>query len=87
MRDVVTSGTGTALAGQPGPPVYGKTGTAETGTNNPPHTDAWFIGYQGDIAFAALIANTTNGYGGTTAAPIISHFLTNQTTPQTPTTH
>jgi cell division protein FtsI/penicillin-binding protein 2 len=79
MRQAVTSGTGTALANQPGPPVYGKTGTAETGTHQPPQTDAWFIGYQGDIAFAALVANTNNNFGGTTAAPIIAHFLTNLT--------
>jgi cell division protein FtsI/penicillin-binding protein 2 len=75
MRQVVTSGTATLLATQPGQPVYGKTGTAEYGTNNPPHTDAWFIGYQGDIAFACLVAQTTNGFGGTIATPIISHFL------------
>ncbi len=74
MRAVVTSGTGTALANQPGAPVYGKTGSAETGSGNPPRTDAWFIGYQDDIAFAALVANS-NGLGGTLAAPIISHFL------------
>jgi cell division protein FtsI/penicillin-binding protein 2 len=79
MRQVVTSGTGTALASQPGPPVYGKTGTAETGTHHPARTDAWFIGYQGDIAFAAVVTNTNNGFGGTTATPIITHFLTNLT--------
>jgi cell division protein FtsI/penicillin-binding protein 2 len=76
MREVVTSGTATVLASQPGLPVYGKTGTAETGNSNPPRTDAWFIGYQGNIAFACLIANTTNGYGGTLAAPIVGRFLT-----------
>jgi cell division protein FtsI/penicillin-binding protein 2 len=79
MHQVVTSGTGTTLANQPGAPVYGKTGTAETGTYQPPHTDAWFIGYQGDIAFAALVTNTNNSFGGTTAAPIIAHLLTNLT--------
>lgn len=76
LRAVVTTGTGTALAAQPGPPVYGKTGTAETGAKNPPRTDAWFIGYQGDVAFAALVANTNNGFGGTIAAPIAARFLT-----------
>ncbi|HVA32464.1 MAG TPA: penicillin-binding transpeptidase domain-containing protein [Gaiellaceae bacterium] len=75
MRAVVTEGTGTALAGQPGLPVYGKTGTAEIGSQTPPRTDAWFIGFQGDIAFAALVSNTVNGYGGTVAAPIIARFL------------
>jgi cell division protein FtsI/penicillin-binding protein 2 len=75
MREVVTSGTGTLLAVQPGPPVYGKTGTAEIGAQTPPRTDAWFVGYQGDIAFAALVANTHNGFGGTVAAPVVSRFL------------
>lgn len=75
MREVVTSGTATVLASQPGLPVYGKTGTAETGTGTPPLTDAWFVGYQGDIAFAALVANTANGFGGAVAAPIVGRFL------------
>ena len=75
MRAVVTSGTAAVLASQPGLPVYGKTGTAEYGNTKPPHTDAWFIGYQGDIAFACLVAETTHGFGGTLAAPIISRFL------------
>jgi cell division protein FtsI/penicillin-binding protein 2 len=75
MRQVVTSGTATVLASQPGLPVYGKTGTAEYGNTNPPQTDAWFIGYQGDIAFACLVAATKHGFGGTLAAPIIGHFL------------
>jgi cell division protein FtsI/penicillin-binding protein 2 len=64
MREVVTSGTGISLAGESGLPVYGKTGTAETGTGSPLLTNAWFIGYQGDIPFAALVANTRNGFGG-----------------------
>ena len=75
MREVVTSGTGTVLASQPGLPIYGKTGTAETGTGTPPRTDAWFVGYQGDIAFAALVPNTANGFGGAVAAPIVGRFL------------
>ena len=75
LREVVTSGTGTALAAQPGPPVYGKTGTAEVGAQQPPRTDAWFIGYQGDVAFAALVADTNNGSGGTVAAPLVGRFL------------
>lgn len=75
MRAVVTSGTGAALAAQPGLPVYGKTGTAETGSQNPPRTDAWFIGFQGDIAFAVLVANTDNEFGGAVAAPIVARFL------------
>ncbi len=57
MREVVTSGTATGLAGVPGGPVMAKTGTAEY-DNNPAHTHIWTIGYQGDIAFAVFIENT-----------------------------
>lgn len=75
MRGVVTSGSGTALAGVPGPPVHGKTGTAEYGTDTPPRTHAWFIGYQGDLAFAVLVAETEDGSGGAVAAPVAAEFL------------
>jgi cell division protein FtsI/penicillin-binding protein 2 len=72
MRLVVTSGTGTA-ANLPGVPVYGKTGTAEYGSGNPPPTDAWFIGFRGDLAFAVLVPG--GGVGGAVAAPIAARFL------------
>ena len=56
MRLVVTNGTATMpLKGVPGGPVYGKTGTAEYGSNTPPDTRAWFVGWQGDVAFAVLV--------------------------------
>jgi cell division protein FtsI/penicillin-binding protein 2 len=74
MRAVVTSGTGTAAAGVPGGPVYAKTGTAEFGSGSPPKTHAWFVGYQGDIAFAVFVER--GAYGGTVAAPIAAAFLT-----------
>jgi cell division protein FtsI/penicillin-binding protein 2 len=74
MREVVTSGTGTALAGVPGAPVAGKTGTAEYGTTEPPRTHAWFIGYQGDLAFSVFVED--GGFGGDAAAPIAAKFLT-----------
>jgi uncharacterized protein (AIM24 family) len=51
MRAVVTEGTATTAQFVPGPDVYGKTGTAEFGTDVPPKSHAWFIGYQGDVAF------------------------------------
>jgi cell division protein FtsI/penicillin-binding protein 2 len=72
VRAVVTSGTGTP-ANLPGQPVFGKTGTAEYGSANPPSTDAWFIGFRGDIAFAVIVQG--GGVGGQVAAPIAARFL------------
>jgi len=75
MREVVESGSGQALAGVPGEPVHGKTGTAEYGTEVPPRTHAWFVGYQGDLAVAVLVAETNDAFGGRVAAPIAADFL------------
>jgi cell division protein FtsI/penicillin-binding protein 2 len=74
MREVVTDGTGSALAGVPGEPVAAKTGTAEYGTDDPPKAHAWVIGYQGDIAFCVFVEGGESGGG--TAAPIAAQFLT-----------
>jgi len=74
MRGVVTNGTGGALRNVPGGPVFGKTGTAEFGEEDPPETHAWFTGYQGDIAFAVLVEG--GGFGGSVAAPVAARFLT-----------
>ncbi|MFF0814236.1 penicillin-binding transpeptidase domain-containing protein [Rhodococcus sp. NPDC003318] len=49
MREVVTSGTATRIAGQGA--VYGKTGEAEVDGGS----HAWFVGYRGDLAFATLV--------------------------------
>ncbi|MFE3290915.1 penicillin-binding transpeptidase domain-containing protein [Rhodococcus sp. NPDC059234] len=49
MREVVTSGTATRIAGEG--EVYGKTGEAEVDGGS----HAWFVGYRGDIAFATLV--------------------------------
>jgi cell division protein FtsI/penicillin-binding protein 2 len=73
MRAVVTEGTGTALKGAPGGAVFGKTGTAEFGTKNPPDTHAWFTGYQGDVAFAVVVEG--GGFGAEVAAPLAAGFL------------
>ena len=72
MREVVTKGTATQLNSVPGKPVYGKTGTAEY-DNNPDHTHAWFVGWQGDIAFAVFVE--AGGNSTDTAVPIASRFL------------
>ncbi len=74
MREVVTSGTGDAVAGVPGGPVSGKTGTAEFGNDDPPRSHAWFIGFQGDLAFACFVEG--GEFGGETAAPIVADLLT-----------
>ena len=75
MRLVVTDGTGTALKSAPGGEVFGKTGTAEYGAQKPPATRAWFVGWQGTVAFAVLVEEGKSG--GTVAAPIAKAFLDN----------
>ena len=72
MREVVTSGTGTALRDVKGKPVYGKTGTAEFDENSK-DTHSWFIGYQGDVAFAVMVQK--GGAGAEAAVPIVKNFL------------
>lgn len=71
MRGVVTSGTA-ATAHLPAG-TFGKTGTAEFGSANPPKTHAWFLGYRGGLAFAVLVEG--GGVGGQVAAPIAAAFL------------
>lgn len=53
MRETVTAGTATRLADIPG--LLGKTGTAEYGDNSNAH--GWFVGIQGDLAFAVFVAD------------------------------
>jgi len=62
MADVVARGT---AAGE-GLPVgtFAKTGTAEYGTGPKLKTDAWLIGFRGDVAFAIVVVN--GGFGGPT---------------------
>jgi cell division protein FtsI/penicillin-binding protein 2 len=73
MRAVVTSGTATPCNNIAGGPVYGKTGTAEY--NNDPHdSHSWFVGYQGDLAFAVFVEN--GGLSTAAAVPIARTFLT-----------
>ncbi|HEY0506695.1 MAG TPA: penicillin-binding transpeptidase domain-containing protein, partial [Blastococcus sp.] len=75
MRQVVLSGTATALADRG--EVYGKTGTAEFGSNTPPDAHGWFMGYrlggaQGDIAFAVLVEG---GQSSSVAVGVTDAFL------------
>jgi cell division protein FtsI/penicillin-binding protein 2 len=72
MGSVVTSGTA-AGAGLPAG-TYGKTGTAEYGSGTNPPTHAWFIGFDGDLAFAVFVYG--GGVGGSVAAPLAAKMLT-----------
>ncbi|MGY1824420.1 penicillin-binding transpeptidase domain-containing protein [Geodermatophilus sp. SYSU D00079] len=75
MRQVVLSGTATALADRG--EVHGKTGTAEYGSNTPPDAHGWFMGYrlggpQGDLAFAVLVEG---GQSSSLAVGVTDAFL------------
>ncbi len=76
MRRVVTDGTGTVLD-LPDRTVYAKTGTAEfaakggTGTN----TNAWMIGYAGDVAFAVFVQGGESGSHD--AGPVVRDIVEN----------
>ncbi|WP_169808645.1 penicillin-binding transpeptidase domain-containing protein [Microtetraspora niveoalba] len=69
MGAVTTEGTaaGSELPGG----VSGKTGTAEDWQRGPDH--AWFIGYQGDLAFAVFVEH--GGTGRNAAVPVAARFL------------
>jgi cell division protein FtsI/penicillin-binding protein 2 len=77
MRQVVLSGTATALTDRG--EVYGKTGTAEYGSNTPPDAHGWFMGYRlgeaagvGDVAFAVLVEG---GQSSSVAVGVADAFL------------
>ncbi|WP_329790337.1 penicillin-binding transpeptidase domain-containing protein [Lentzea sp. DG1S-22] len=62
MREVVTGGTAKQLAGIPG--LAGKTGTAEAGGGT---EHGWFVGYQGNVAFAVFVENAGSSQSALTA--------------------
>jgi peptidoglycan glycosyltransferase len=79
MQSVITSGTGTK-AQIPGVAVAGKTGTAEHGSNEPPH--AWFIGFapavNPTVAVAVIVEDGGGeevGTGGAVAAPVAQQVM------------
>jgi cell division protein FtsI/penicillin-binding protein 2 len=69
MRTTVTNGTGAILAGQGD--VGAKTGTAEIGTR----TNAWMVGFRGDLAFAVVVEGGASG--GHDAGPLARTLLSN----------
>jgi cell division protein FtsI/penicillin-binding protein 2 len=73
MRRVVTSGTAGMLADVPGPPVLGKTGTAEFDKGGKRLTHAWMVAAQGDLAVAVYVDVGSSGSG--VAGPILESFL------------
>jgi cell division protein FtsI/penicillin-binding protein 2 len=72
MRLAVTNGTGNVvnLAGRP---VFAKTGTAEVQSGKRITTNAWMIGFRGDLAFAVIVEGGKSG--AASAAPIVSDLL------------
>jgi cell division protein FtsI/penicillin-binding protein 2 len=72
MQDTVNGGTAKVLD-LPGKQVGAKTGTAEYGTDSPPRTHAWMVGFRGDLAFAVLVEDGVSG--SRTAGPIAKKFL------------
>ena len=77
MREVVLAGTGDALADRG--EVFGKTGTAEFGTDVPPQAHGWFVGFRpdasGGIAFSVLVES--GQHSRTSAVPVSDTFLAN----------
>jgi cell division protein FtsI/penicillin-binding protein 2 len=72
MLSVVQSGTAAGTGLPAG--TYAKTGTAEVGTASNLKINAWLAGFDGNIAFAALVYDSP-GNGGPTCGPIVAKFL------------
>jgi cell division protein FtsI/penicillin-binding protein 2 len=68
MRSTVTSGAGQA-ANVAGAAVYGQVGSAPDGAG---HWSSWFVGFQGNVAFA--VVELTNS-ASVSAAPLAGAFL------------
>ncbi|NYJ03462.1 cell division protein FtsI/penicillin-binding protein 2 [Nocardioides thalensis] len=73
LRQVVTEGSGSALADVPGAPVIAKTGTAEFERDGRIETHAWMVAAQGDLAVAVFVELGESG--SQTAGPILEEFL------------
>jgi cell division protein FtsI/penicillin-binding protein 2 len=73
MGGVVASGT----AANTGLPIttHAKTGTAQYYAGGRLRTDAWLMGYDGDVAFAVVVQDSDGVNGGPLDGPIIAKFL------------
>ncbi len=72
MASVAQPGGGASGAGFP-TGVAGAAGSADVADAHPARTDAWFIGYRGDLAFAVIVEG--GGSGVRAAAPLAAKFL------------
>ncbi len=73
MADVVASGTAAGTGLPSG--THAKTGTAQYYSGGKLRTDAWLMGYDGDVAFAIVIQDSDNVNGGPLDGPIAARFL------------
>jgi cell division protein FtsI/penicillin-binding protein 2 len=71
MAQVVATGTASGKGLPPG--TFAKTGTAQYGSAHPLHTDAWLVGFNGNLAFAMVVVN--GGEGGPTDGPLVAKFF------------
>ncbi len=73
MAHVVANGTaaGTGLPST----THAKTGTAQYSSGSQLQTDAWLMGYDGNIAFALVVQDSGGINGGPLDGPLIAKFL------------
>ena len=73
MSHVTESGTAAGTGLPAG--TFAKTGTAQYEQGGGLKTDAWLMGYQGDIAFAIVVQDSGELDGGPRDGPLIARFL------------
>jgi cell division protein FtsI/penicillin-binding protein 2 len=73
MSHVPESGTAAGTGLPAG--TFAKTGTAQYEQDDQVKTDAWLMGYHGDIAFAIVVQDSGELDGGPRDGPLIARFL------------
>jgi cell division protein FtsI/penicillin-binding protein 2 len=73
MGHVVASGTAAGWGLPAG--THAKTGTAQYGQGGALKSDAWLMGYDGDIAFALVVSDSGGLNGGPLDGPLIAKFF------------